>query len=440
MTPQKRLTDRTLKSLLQQVRAEEEEVPDGSVPGLTVRLFPGGGANWALIVRVKGEGGVNRHGKPLLGKRLRVSLGKYPQVSLQAARAQANHLLEEAKRGINPKTSLAQSATAYSLTVRQLSEKYLKDYVHSKDLDSAKNYEIAFGTHINPLVGDKLAELVTREEAREVMSAARVKRARAKGGRGGPRIGGIEAARTTMSVLRQMYSWAIDENVLKRKDNPASRMQKNLPKQKRGETVLSLREARIVWRAAKDCGYPFGDHVRLMMLSGTRCSEWAATQESHVDLEEALNVIPADNYKSDHVHVVPLVPQAIEILRAMPKSTSGPYLLSSTGGNTPIQGISKFFNTQLRDQIIANTGAPLSKHLTSHVLRRTVATRLAEVLGDEGGKLIKRVLGHSDGSVTAIYNRYGYVREMRRALAKWESELTSDAEVQVFGANARQAA
>jgi integrase len=177
-----------------------------------------------------------------------------------------------------------------------------------------------------------------------------------------------------------------------------------------------------------------------MMLSGTRCSEWAATQASHVDLEEALNVIPADNYKSDHVHVVPLVPPAIEILKAMPKPTSGPYLLSSVGGSTPIQGISKFFNTQLRDQIIANTGAPLSKHLTSHVLRRTVATRLAEVLGDEGDKLIKRVLGHSDGSVTAIYNRYGYVREMRRALAKWASELTSDAEVQVFGADARQAA
>jgi Arm DNA-binding domain len=149
MTPQKRLTDPTLKSLLQKARAEEEAVPDGSVPGLTVRLFPGGGANWALIVRVKGEGGVNRHGKPLLGKRLRVSLGNYPQVSLQAARAQANHLLEEAKRGINPKTALAQSATVYTMTVRQLSEKYLKDYVLSKGLDSAKNYTIAFATHIN---------------------------------------------------------------------------------------------------------------------------------------------------------------------------------------------------------------------------------------------------------------------------------------------------
>jgi integrase len=40
-------------------------------------------------------------------------------------------------------------------------------------------------------------------------------------------------------------------------------------------------------------------------------------------------------------------------------------------------------------------------------LRRTVATRLGESLGVGGEQLIKKVLGHSDGSVTAIYNRYG---------------------------------
>src|SRR5688572_31514131 len=72
-------------------------------------------------------------------------------------------------------------------------------------------------------------------------------------------------------------------------------------------------------------------------------------------------------------------------------------------------------------------GPPLSRHLTSHVLRRTVATHLAEFLGDEGDKLIKRVLGHSDGSVTAIYNRYRYVKEMRRTLETWANELTAEA-------------
>jgi hypothetical protein len=36
------------------------------------------------------------------------------------------------------------------------------------------------------------------------------------------------------------------------------------------------------------------------------------------------------------------------------------------------------------------------------------------------------VLGHSDGSGTAIYNRYGYVKEMRAALEQWVGDLRVD--------------
>lgn len=99
--------------------------------------------------------------------------------------------------------------------------------------------------------------------------------------------------------------------------------------------------------------------------------------------------------------------------------------MSSDGGRTPISGISKYCRTRLTSAIIANTGGRLAKEFTSHDLRRTVATRLAEAVGEQGEKLVKRVLGHSDGSVTAIYNRYAYVREMRAALEKWANELTS---------------
>ena len=119
-----------------------------------------------------------------------------------------------------------------------------------------------------------------------------------------------------------------------------------------------------------------------------------------------------------------LVTQAVEILRHIAKPRQGEYLLSSTHGRVPIQGVSKFYRTRLVDAILAITGSKLSKEFTSHDLRRTVATRLAESLGDEGDKLVKRVLGHSDGSVTAIYNRYGYVREMRRALEQCANDLT----------------
>jgi hypothetical protein len=69
------------------------------------------------------------------------------------------------------------------------------------------------------------------------------KKARGAGPRDRPR-GGKEAARTFVSVLRQMITWGVQEKKLKRQDNPAANMEKNLPKKKRGERVLSLEERR----------------------------------------------------------------------------------------------------------------------------------------------------------------------------------------------------
>jgi len=345
-------------------------------------------------------------------------------MSLHAARARATDLIEQAKRGVNPKSALRTNATAGGPTIKALSEYFVKTHVNSRSLDSAKNYENAFAVHINPKVGDKLADLLTRDEVRMLMDSARAKRKRPRGQRGGP-IGGIEAARTAMNVLRHMYSWGIDEGKLKRKDNPVSKITKNLPNKQQGEVVLSIEEARIVWKAAQETGYPFGTHVQLMLMTGSRLDEWASARSSWVDLKEGLIVIPRERYKSDHVHVVPLVPKAVELLKAIPARATGDHLLSSDGGRTPICGVSKYYRTRLVDAIIAIAGSKLSKVFTSHDLRRTVATRLAEALGDEGDKLVKRVLGHSDGSVTAIYNRYGYVREMRRALERWANDLTT---------------
>ena len=86
-------------------------------------------------------------------------------------------------------------------------------------------------------------------------------------------------------------------------------------------------------------------------------------------------------------------------------------------------GIGKFYRTRLPREFIAHTGSEFSSPFTSHDLRRTVATRPGESLGVGGEQLIKKVLGHSEGSVTAIYNRYGYVKEMRVGLEVWAREL-----------------
>jgi integrase len=229
-----------------------------------------------------------------------------------------------------------------------------------------------------------------------------------------------------------MISWGIDEDQLRRKDNPVSGMEKNLPKKKRGDRVLSLEEARVAWRAAGALGYPFGPAYRLILLTGCRPGEWARCQRSFVDLKQTLLVLPASAYKSDHVHVVPLVPRAVRILEEVlsrHRGGDGEYLFSGTRGRRPLAGWSNAQARMMR-AICAESGQRVAVPWTPHDLRRTVATRIAETLGVGGEQLIKRVLGHSDGTVTAIYNRYGYVKEMRGVLEQWAGELLADEPVE----------
>lgn len=379
-----------------------------------------------MVIRVAGEGGVSKRGFQKKGRRYRITLGEYPTLSLEAARAAANVYLDQAKKGDSPVKSLESAATVGGLTIRDLGAAFMTDYVEMRELRAGHRYQCAINVHIVPLLGDLLADRVTRDDVRAALKRVLMKRERPVQPLGRPR-GGKEAARTTMSVLRTMYSWGIAEGKIKRSDNPVSGMERNLPKKKRGERVLSLEEARLVFRVAGSLGYPFGPVYRLLLLTGCRSGEWSRCLRSFVDLDQALLVLPARHYKSDHVHIVPLVSEAVTILRdvfeAVPRLPNQ-YIFSGTGGEKPVQGWPKVHERMLRE-ICAETGERVVNRWTPHDLRRTVATRLAETLGVGGEQMIKRVLGHSDGSVTAIYNRYGYVKEMRAVLNQWAAELTA---------------
>lgn len=269
--------------------------------------------------------------------------------------------------------------------------------------------------------------MLTRDQTREFLKKVMVKVPRGDGLRDRPR-GGKEAARSALAVLRKMISWGIREGLITRKDNPVEGMEANLPKKRRRDRVLSLEETRVAWVAAGTLGYPFGPVFQLMMLTGCRPGEWSRAVRAWIDLSQALSVIPADRYKTDHVHVVPLVSHAARILGNVfvhHSTRSGEYIFSGTDRARPLTGWSNAQQRLLR-AMCSVSGEMSVRKFTPHDLRRTVAPRIAEQLGVGGEQLIKRVLGHADGSVTAIYNRYGYVKEMRAVLERWSADLTGD--------------
>jgi integrase len=419
-----KLTDVALRAALKKAPSKRKELADGAVPNLSLRLGPGS-ATWTLKIRVAGEGGVSKRGRQQKGRPHRLTLGEYPTITIEAARGLANTYIDQANKGISPAAALERTATAGGLTVEALSKRFITDYVQMKQLRALRKYAMAIEAHILPQVGNVLADVLSREQVRRLVKTAMVRRTRGTSARARPR-GGNEAARTALGVLRKMFNWGMREELLARSENPATGMEDNLPKKKKKERVLSLDEARLAWRAAESLGYPFGPTYQLILLTGCRPGEWAESRRPWIDLKQALMVIPADGYKTEHVHVVPLVPAAVRVLEQVLTNHHrelGDYIFSGTDGKKPLAGWSKAQARMLK-AICALSGERAALAWTPHDLRRTVATRIAEQLGVGGEQLIKRVLGHSDGSVTAIYNRYGYVKEMRGVLERWAAELT----------------
>ena len=423
-----KLTATALQARLRDPPRKRIDLMDGAVPGLMLRIGPSG-ATWSLRIRVVGEGGVSARGHQKKGDKSRVTLGAYPALSIERARALANTYLDQANKGVSPLAALESAATSGGLTVRALSERFITDYVQMKELRALLKYEGALRVHIVPLLGTLLADAITREHVRGLVRKTMVRVPRGGGARDRAR-GGKEAARTALGVFRKMINWGIRERLLKRIDNPATGMEDNLPKKRQKERVLSLDEARIAWQAAGTLGYPFGPIYQLILLTGCRQGEWSRCLRGYVDLKQALLVLPASAYKGDHVHVVPLVPQAVQILHQVltyHAGQSGQHIFSGTDGRRPVSGWNKGHARMVR-AICAICGERPLVRWTPHDLRRTVATRIAEKLGVGGEQLIRRVLGHADGSVTAIYNRYGYVKEMRSVLEQWAADLTVESE------------
>lgn len=82
-TTMKRLTDTAIRAVLASKRSGRIDLVDGAVSGLTLRIGRTRGATWSLLFRVVGEGGVTDRGHARKGVKRRISLGNYPEVSLE---------------------------------------------------------------------------------------------------------------------------------------------------------------------------------------------------------------------------------------------------------------------------------------------------------------------------------------------------------------------
>ena len=192
------------------------------------------------------------------------------------------------------------------------------------------------------------------------------------------------------------------------------------------ERVLDDDELRALWRASSRLGYPFGDLVRWIVLTGCRLSE--ATGARWSEFNPNLWTIPAERFKQNTVHVVPLTAPMITLLNDLPRWKRGDYVFSMIG-ERPFAGFSRAkarldremlrsWRALGRAQGIDRRNAQMER-FTLHDIRRTVRTRLSALRVPE--QIAELVIGHAKRGLVRIYDQH--IDEMREALALWNAKL-----------------
>ena len=183
--------------------------------------------------------------------------------------------------------------------------------------------------------------------------------------------------------------------------------------------MLDTTELARLWAACDEVDTRTGDFIKLLLLTGCRRSEIAHATWGEIDAEKRELVIPPDRSKNKRRHVVPLVPQAWEIIeRQQVKSKT--WVFPALFGPGPMTG---FHHVMAKLAAVVTFDPPVRLH----DLRRSCASGLQRQ--GVAVELIEQILGHWSGTfrgIVGVYQRHDYSAEKRAALQRWADHLTGE--------------
>ena len=215
------------------------------------------------------------------------------------------------------------------------------------------------------------------------------------------------------SCLNTMFGWLVEHRRLK--VNPCTGVHKSAAPPAR-DRVLTDAEIAKFWSAASAEDQPFGQLLKLLLLTGCRLNEVAGMRRAELSEDGATWTIPGARTKNKRLHVMPLPPLARDVLGTVRRIESGDGLVFTTTGRTPVSGWSRLKHRLDADMRI--------DPWRLHDLRRTAATGMAEigVMPHVVEACLNHVSGHKAG-VAGVYNRAAYLPEKRAALERWAAHV-----------------
>ena len=341
---------------------------DAKVSGLLVQITPAGTRSWQVY-------------RKLNGKPVRVTLGRYPDMTIEQARKAAMLTLSSLAGGVNP-TDTKRTARVKAVTLAKAIEHYTEARSGLKPSTVADIHK-AF-RQVIPDWQDKPLSKIT---AAMVQKRHREHAARSKA-----------RANVAMRYLRALFNFA----TAKYKDSDGDPIIRTNPvkilsevrawhRVDRRQTLIKPHELGDWVRAVLDLpGEGHRDYFMVLLLTGLRRNEALGLTWADVDLAgKTLTIRDPKNHRD---HTLPLSDFLLNLFIRRKSAALSEFVFTDEAGRR----VSNLRYAQDRIEKVSGV------HFTPHDLRRTFAT-VAESI-DIPAYALKRLLNHADGAdVTAGY-------------------------------------
>lgn len=394
--PRIRLTAKGIEALTTEL--PQEDFWDTVTPGLLLRISGATGKKtWMVRYRVS-------------GKQRRQKVGTTERMTLANARDEARDILKRADAGEDPAQKREDQRQGLH-TFGEMAEEVLKARaLRTRGRTQGERTRI-LERELLPTWEDRLVDSITRREVFHLVEAIAL--------RGSPVL-----ANRTLSLVRLIFNDGLRRGFPTLEANPAHLIQPPGLEEGR-ERFLEPPEIKAVWTATEEESPLIRGIFRLALLTAQRIGSVTALRWDAISGD--IWTIPASDFKGKRAHLVPLSPEALDVLDELREVAMGGWVFPARVGT--------------KSPHITNTAGSLARirenakipPWTAHDFRTTFRTHALRSREPNGGgeaaglgidaRIADTVLGHKESSVGFVHyagDKLNYlIHEKREALRRW---------------------
>ena len=380
------LSDTKLRSIHGKPYSGNPEVTDGD--GLSARITPSGTITFQYRYR-------------WTGMPVRLTVGRYPAISLKEARVIVGEMRELYTKGINPKNYFVRETG--ELTLKECLDQWWESYVMANLKPNTRTLykSVVYNTMYTqfpeaPVANIPVSSWVRFFDHQEKLNGKK--------------------ARVLLIQLRSVINWCISRQLITSCDVLKLSVKNIGKKPERGERVLTYTELAKIWLALENSRITSSNRLlhQMLLLYGSRPSEMRLALAEEFNMQDLIWTVPKEHSKMGNIIRRPVFEQVRPYIERL-LNAGNEVLFPGQELDKPIDRSSaNLYMRKLRETIDI-------PEWRTHDFRRSLSTNLS----GEGimPHVTEKMLGHELTGVMAVYNKHDWLAEQKAAYELYADKI-----------------